>query len=197
MKKSELKKTIHTLAKKHGTPLFLISKNLLNEQVGRFHSLLPGITPFYAVKANCHSQILRILAGQGLGFDVASIQEMKMVLDIGVAPDRIIFANTVKRPEALKFAKQNGIQMMTFDSEYELNKIARYAPGSRVLIRIKVPNVGSIVELSLKFGAEPADAIPFLIKAFIKSLACSFSLSAVSWNMASICLYPSLRATDA
>lgn len=54
---------------------------------------------------------------------------------------------------------------MTFDSEYELTKIARYAPGSRVIVRIKVPNVGSVVELSLKFGAELSDAVPLLLKA--------------------------------
>ncbi len=54
---------------------------------------------------------------------------------------------------------------MTFDSEYELVKIARFAPRAKVLLRIKVPNVGSVVELSLKFGAEPADAIPLLLKA--------------------------------
>jgi ornithine decarboxylase len=54
---------------------------------------------------------------------------------------------------------------MTFDSEYELDKIAERAPGARVIVRIKVPNVGSIVELSLKFGVDPADATGLLIKA--------------------------------
>jgi ornithine decarboxylase len=89
----------------------------------------------------------------------------------------MIFANTVKTPEALKFASANNINLMTFDSEYELNKIAKYAPGARVLVRIKVPNVGSMVELSLKFGAEPPDAIPFLIKAIrlgLKPVGVSF-----------------------
>ena len=54
---------------------------------------------------------------------------------------------------------------MTFDSEYELDKIAEHHPGAKLLVRIKVPNVGSVVELSLKFGVEPADAVAFLIKA--------------------------------
>jgi len=185
-KKTELKKTINSLVKKHGTPLFLISKSMLINQVQRFHNLLPGVKPFYAVKANCHPYILKILAECGTGFDVASIQEMKMILDLGVKPERILLANTVKRPEALKFAAQHGVRSMTFDSEYELNKIAKYAPGSRVLIRIKVPNVGSIVELSLKFGAEPADAIPFLIKAFqlkLKPVGVSFHVGSQNTNV--------------
>ncbi|MGQ9817470.1 MAG: type III PLP-dependent enzyme [bacterium] len=162
---NNVKKQIPILVRKHGTPLFLISKSKLINQLKRFHTLLPRVKPFYAVKANSHPFILKTFADAGTGFDVASIHEMKSLLDMGVSPDRMVFANTVKTPEALKFANANKIDLMTFDSEYELNKIARNAPGARVLVRIKVPNIGSMVELSLKFGAEPPDAIPFLIKA--------------------------------
>ncbi len=162
---NNIKKQIDSLVRKYNTPLFLISKSKLLNQLKRFQSLLPRVKPFYAVKSNSHPFILQTFANAGTGFDVASIQEMKALLDLGVSPDRMIFANTVKTPEALKFASSHNIDLMTFDSEYELNKIARFAPGARVLVRIKVPNVGSMVELSLKFGAEPPDAIPFLIKA--------------------------------
>ncbi|MCX7995936.1 MAG: type III PLP-dependent enzyme [candidate division WOR-3 bacterium] len=174
---NNIKKIIENLVRKHNTPLFLISKNKLLSQLKRFQTLLPRVKPFYAVKSNSHPFILKTFADAGIGFDVASIQEMKTLLDMGVAPDRMIFANTVKTPEALKFAASNKIDLMTFDNEYELNKIARYAPGARVLVRIKVPNVGSMVELSLKFGAEPPDAIPFLIKAIrlgLKPVGVSF-----------------------
>ncbi|SFI42242.1 type III PLP-dependent enzyme [Nitrosomonas sp. Nm34] len=180
-----LRKIISSLAKRHGTPLFLISESLLIEQVKKFQTLLPSVKPFYAVKANSHPFVLKIFAEYGIGFDVASTQEMKAVLDLGVTPDRIIFANTVKRPEALQFAAQHGVRLMTFDSEYELNKIAKHAPGAHVLIRIKVPNVGSLVELSLKFGAEPVDAIPLLIKAFqmkLKPVGVSFHVGSQNTN---------------
>lgn len=162
---NNFKNQVENLVRKHNTPLFLISKNKLLNQLKRFQALLPRVKPFYAVKSNSHPFILKTLADAGTGFDVASIQEMKTLLDMGVNPDQMVFANTVKTPEALKFAAFHNINLMTFDSEYELNKIARHAPGTRVLVRIKVPNVGSMVELSLKFGAEPPDAIPFLIKA--------------------------------
>jgi len=162
---NNIKKIIENVVRKYNTPLFLISKSKLLNQLKRFQMLLPRVKPFYAVKSNSHPFILKTFADAGTGFDVASIQEMKTLLEMGVSPDRMVFANTVKTPEALKFASSNKINLMTFDSEYELNKIAKYAPGARVLVRIKVPNVGSMVELSLKFGAEPPDAIPFLIKA--------------------------------
>jgi ornithine decarboxylase len=73
---------------------------------------------------------------------------------------------------------------MTFDSEYELNKIARYAPQAKVVVRVKVPNVGSVVELSLKFGADPADAVPLLLRA--KKLG--LEPTGISFHVGSQCL---------
>lgn len=162
---SQLRKSFPKLAKKHGTPLFVISRTLLLAQVARFRKLLPRVEPFYAVKANPNPNVLKLLAGAGLGFDVASVPEIEWALAAGATPDRLIFANTMKSDAAIEFAAKQRVNLMTFDSEYELQKIARHAPKARVLVRIKVPNVGSIVELSLKFGAEPADAVPLLLKA--------------------------------
>ena len=57
--KLNIKKTIPGLAKKHGTPLFLISKSRLLEQVDKFRTLLPRVKPYYAMKANSHPFILK------------------------------------------------------------------------------------------------------------------------------------------
>src|SRR5208283_4146329 len=156
---------IAALAKKHGTPLFILSRSKLAQQVKRFRALLPRVRPCYAVKANPHEEILKVFAKAKLGFDVASRKEMELVLKCGGTPQRMIFANTIKNPNAMKFAMAKGIELMTFDTEYELYKIAEHAPGASVLVRIKVPNIGSVVELSIKFGVDPIDAIPLLIKA--------------------------------
>jgi len=153
------------LARKHGTPLFVISKTLLLEQVARFHRLLPRVKPYYAVKANSHPDVLKTLAQAGVGFDVASVPEIEWALAAGANPKNLIFANTNKRPQDIALACKKKVALTTFDSEYELGKIAANAPGADVLVRTKVPNVGSVVELSLKFGCEPADAVPLLIKA--------------------------------
>ncbi len=48
----QLESSLPRLAKKHGTPLFIISRTLLLEQVARFRKLLPRVEPYYAVKAN-------------------------------------------------------------------------------------------------------------------------------------------------
>jgi len=157
---------LRDLARKHGTPLMLISRSVLRDQLQRFRDALPRVEPFFAIKANAHPEIIKAMVAGRASFDVASVAEMNLVLAAGAKPAQIIFANTVKPEESIALAAKRGVTLMTFDSEYELAKIAEHAPGSRVLVRIKVPNVGSIVELSLKFGVDPADATSFMIKAY-------------------------------
>jgi ornithine decarboxylase len=153
------------LTRRHGTPLMAISRSGLLRQLERFRQALPRVEPFYAVKANAHVDVVKTFVAAGACFDVASVGEVRAVLAAGAKADRCIFANTIKPLAAIAEARRLGVQMMTFDSEYELDKIADHAPGSKVIVRIKVPNVGSIVELSLKFGTEPADALGLLIRA--------------------------------
>ena len=175
---------IQRLARSEGTPLVLVSRAALRSQLRRFRKALPRVVPYYAIKANSHPEILKTMVAEGASFDVASAAEMKAVLAAGAKPAEIIFANTVKSPEALKLAAARGVDLMTFDSEYELDKIAEYSPGARVLVRIAVPNIGSMVELGLKFGVDPSDAISLLIKAFKMGLR----PAGVSFHVGSQCL---------
>ncbi|MBM4091595.1 MAG: type III PLP-dependent enzyme [Planctomycetes bacterium] len=157
---------LREMARKNGTPLMVISRSVLRDQLNRFRRALPRVEPFFAVKANAHPEIIKAMVAARTNFDVASVAEMNQVLAAKAKPSQIIFANTVKPVESIVHAARKGVTLMTFDSEYELAKIAEHAPGARVLVRIKVPNVGSLVELSLKFGVDPADAISLLIKAY-------------------------------
>lgn len=162
---SKIAKLIKSEIKNHGTPLMLISKSILTNQYNLFHKYLPNVEPYYAIKANPFPAIIKHFADLGCGFDVASANEMKTVLSLKVKPEKIIFANTIKSEKDIAFACDNGVHLMTFDSEPELYKIAKSCPQAKVLVRIKVANVGSMVELSLKFGADPEQAVPFLLKA--------------------------------
>ena len=164
-KVKDLIKIIRREAKKHGTPLMIISKDALKTQYSLFKRFLPEVSPYYAIKANPNPEIIKFFADLGAGFDVASANEMKLVLTIGAKPEKIIFANTVKSDKDISFARKNNVKLMTFDNEPELYKIAKNCPGARVLVRIKVSNIGSLVELSLKFGADPEQALPFILKA--------------------------------
>ena len=65
-------------------------------KIVQWAQLLPRVEPFYAVKCNPDHQVVSILASLGTGFDCASKAEMRQVLDLGVSPDRIIYAHPCK-----------------------------------------------------------------------------------------------------
>ena len=50
---------------------------------------------------------------------------------LGVPPEKIIYANPCKQVSQIKYAANNGVQMMTFDSEVELMKVARAHPKAK------------------------------------------------------------------
>jgi len=143
----------------------LIKRSVLQKQYSRFRKCLPFVAPYYAIKANPHRLVIKEFVALGAGFDVASAAEMKRVLSLGASPSKIIFANTIKSPEDIAYARKRKVKLMTFDNESELYKIAKHYPGAHVIVRIKVANAGSVVELSLKFGADPEQAFFLLRKA--------------------------------
>lgn len=156
---------IRQMLKKHKTPFLIIRKSALEKQYTRFRKALPSVTPYYAIKANPHPRIVKFFAESGAYFDVASAAEMRLVMKQGVKPGRIIFANTIKSKEDLVAARKRRVKLMTFDNEPELYKIAESFPGAHVLVRLRVANKGSVVQLSLKFGAEPEQGFHLLRKA--------------------------------
>ena len=156
---------IRSMLKKHKTPFMLIKRCVLRKQYERFRKVFPNVTPYYAIKANPHPLIIKTFVKLGTGFDVASAAEMKQVLRLGASPSKIIFANTIKSNEDIEIARRRRVKLMTFDNESELYKIAKYFPGASVLVRIKVANEGSLVELSLKFGADSDQGFFLLRKA--------------------------------
>ncbi len=57
---------------------------------------------------------------------------MKTVLELGVSPSRIIYANPCKQISHLKYAAKKGIELMTFDDELELHKVKKYFPSAKL-----------------------------------------------------------------
>ena len=75
--------------------------------------------------------------------------------------DRIIYANPIKATDTL--AQLDPYKpLVTFDNFEEVLKIARHAPHAGLVLRLRVPNTGSMVELSSKFGAAPGEAVDLI-----------------------------------
>ncbi|XP_053365798.1 ornithine decarboxylase-like [Clarias gariepinus] len=119
----------------------------------RWARALPRVTPFYAVKCNDSQTVLRTLETLGTGFDCASKTEIQLVQSLGVESSRIIYANPCKQVSQIKYASAHGVQMMTFDSEVELMKVARSHDNAKLVLRIATDDSKAVCRLSVKFGA--------------------------------------------
>jgi ornithine decarboxylase len=164
-------KTLLQLAKMHNTPLVVVDHKVLRENYEQFRKHLPRVQVYYAVKANSDPAIVQTFYDVGASFDVASMAEFLIVHEkIKHLPaqerqdfiwDRIIYANPIKAVETLTQLDQYK-PLITYDNHEEVLKIARYAPHSGLVLRLGVPNTGSMVELSSKFGALPGEAVDLI-----------------------------------
>ena len=127
----------------------------LDRVEANFHALrraLPLARIYYAVKANAAAPVLDRLVRLGSSFDAAGIEEIEACLAAGARPEAISFGNTIKKGTAIARAHAAGVSLFAFDSDEELEKLARHAPGARVYCRIRVENEGADWPLSRKFG---------------------------------------------
>lgn len=147
------------------TPCLVLDVDRVEENYRRLMAAMPLARVYYAVKANPAAPILERLVGLGSCFDAASWEEIEACLAAGARPEAVSFGNTVKKESAIKAAHQAGVTMFAFDSEPELRKLARSAPGARVYCRILVENKGAEWPLSRKFGCEAEMAKELMLKA--------------------------------
>ena len=57
--------------------------------------------------------------------------EIQTILELGVAPEHIIYANPCKQISHIKYAARNGVALMTFDNELELYKVKTHYPTAK------------------------------------------------------------------
>ena len=143
-------------------PCLVLDNEVVRENYLAFAKALPDTRVFYAVKANPAPEILKLLTELGSCFDVASVTETEMVLAAGCTPDRISYGNTIKKESEIATAHKLGVTLFAIDCEAEVEKVARAAPGSRVICRIHCDGSGSEWPLSRKFGCEPDYAVDIL-----------------------------------
>ncbi|OGV61472.1 MAG: decarboxylase [Lentisphaerae bacterium RIFOXYB12_FULL_65_16] len=189
-------KNLQRLARKHGTPLFVVDHVALRRNLSEFKKYLPRVQPYYAVKANSDPAIVETLYRHGASFDVASIAEFRLVYDnIKGLPakerqafiwDKVIYAHPIKNNATLRELNRYK-PLVTYDNYEEIGKIRKYAPQAGLCLRLKVPNTGAMVELSSKFGADPGEAVDLIAaahKAGLNVEGISFHVGSQTTNFA-------------
>jgi diaminopimelate decarboxylase len=122
------------------TPYYVYSRGLVDARLRHLRATLPaGIHLHYAVKANPLPELVRHIAPQVDGLDVASAGELAVALTAGTRPEMISFAGPGKRDEELAAALRAGI-VVNVESPAELDRLARLgdASGARPRVAIRV-----------------------------------------------------------
>jgi ornithine decarboxylase len=186
------KELLQKLAQEYGTPLFIVDHDKLRQNYLEFKEQLPNVQAYFAIKANSDDEIIKTMYDAGASFDVASFPEfMQVYANIEKMPDKerqdyiwdkIIYANTIKPVEMLEALDKYG-PLVTYDNLEEIKKIKQHAPHAGLILRIRVPNTGSMVELSSKFGAHPGEAVDLIIEAFNAGLI----VEGISFHVGSQC----------
>lgn len=162
-------------------PFYIVDlEDICNKHIN-WITRLPRVEPHYAIKCNTDHMLLKLLAFLGAGFDCASKNEIQKVLDLGVSPHRIIFANPCKQASFIKYAYKMGVDYMTFDNEYELYKIKEQHPNAKCVLRIITNDANAVCRFSMKFGADMDASLKLIETAFNLNL----DLAGISFHVGS------------
>ena len=141
------------------TPALLVDADIIRKNLRSLKRGLPRVKIYYAIKALSDRQVLEIVDDLVDGYDIASLGEFNEVRKTSDKP--VLFSNPVKIPDHISSTYKRGVNRFAFDSPMELDKIAKYAPGSEVYLRLKVSDYGSVFPLSRKFGADESHVVAF------------------------------------
>lgn len=141
------------LSKNSINSVAVFNTSSVHNSLYHWDKMLPKIQPFYAIKSFSHRFMLDSVNSCKIntGFDVASSTEVKQVLNY---KKPVIFSHPVKTTSEILFAKSKRIEFLVVDSMEEVEKIYKYYPSAKVIIRVKSSEKYSTIKFNCKFGAD-------------------------------------------
>jgi ornithine decarboxylase len=171
---------------KYTRPFLILDTAIVRGKVRRFRAAMPRVRPHYAVKANPDRRVLKVLAQEGCGFEIASIAELDLLLALGVPAAEVFYSNPVKSRESIAYAAARGVEWFVVDSADELRRVFETRRDAKIYLRIATPNIGSDWPLSGKFGAGAGDARDIVASA----AKLGADLAGVTFHVGSQCRNP-------
>jgi diaminopimelate decarboxylase len=151
------------LAAEHGTPLLVYCEETLRAQARAYRAAAPDALVVYGTKAFANVEVLRVLAGEGIGADVSTLGELAFALRAGIPGERLLFHGNNKSDEELQAAAAAEATVV-LDAPDEPARAAA-AGVRRVLVRL-TPGVEAVTHEAIatahdssKFGLAHDDAL--------------------------------------
>ena len=129
------------LAKKYGTPLYVMDENKIREKCRIYVNSLKAVfgdkaSPLYASKAASFKQIYRIMSEENMGIDVVSSGEIYTAVSAGYDVSKAYFHSNNKTDEDISFAMDNGIGYFVADNTEEVDAIDAEAKKRGIVQKI-------------------------------------------------------------
>ena len=134
--------SLEDTARSFGTPLYVYSRALIEENFRRFDAAFASVPHLvcYAAKANSNLAVLTLLSRLGSGADVVSGGELRAVLQCGIPADRVVFSGVGKTDDEIEIGVAAEILAFNAESEREIEKIdaiaRRGGKVARVALRV-------------------------------------------------------------
>ena len=113
---------------KYTRPFLILDTAIVRDKLRRFRAAMPRVRPHYAVKANPDRRVLKVLAQEGAGFEIASTAELDQLLSLGVNAAEVFFSNPMRSRDADAYAAAKGVRWFVVDSVDELKRMHAVDP---------------------------------------------------------------------
>lgn len=155
-----------TIAAALGTPCWVYSAGAIRARLARLKVALGDLAHVhYAVKANDHLAVLRLMTEGGAGADVVSEGELRKALKAGIPAAKIVFSGVGKTAREIRLALAEGIGQINIESAEELEAISALAAamGRTAPVALRVnPDVDAGTHAKITTGtAENKFGIPY------------------------------------
>jgi diaminopimelate decarboxylase len=137
--KAEFVRIIERLRGQARTPFYLYSMGGIRARARALRQALRAEDrALYALKANPHPEILKLLGQEGWGVDAVSAGEIRRALEAGIPAARMAFSGVAKTADEIRFALQSGVAWLNAESIPELERIAKISAELGTLARINL-----------------------------------------------------------
>lgn len=119
------------LAKRYGTPLYVVSEDIIRSNIAAFKRAFddryPRCSTHYAGKAFLTKDMVRIVKSEGIGLDAVSGGELALARGEDLPPERVAFHGNSKTNDEIAAAIEWGVGAFVCDSLSEIEEVSAIA----------------------------------------------------------------------
>lgn len=129
--------SLYQIAQQAKRPVYVYQLDEVVRRYRLFKEAFAGqVCICYALKANSHPALLKVLASEGAGADVVSAGEILQALRCGFSAEKIVFSGVGKEKYEIQLALEQGIKQINVESPAELRRIGAMAQDLGVQARV-------------------------------------------------------------